>query len=264
MPDAIASVRLKLTRAYKHLKEIISIEERLRQSPKCRVVCKIGSNPNMVDFVLRLPIPRASLSIIVGDCIHNARSSLDHLIYALAEVTATKSGIQRSERDRRASMFPICLCPSGDFSSFDREVNERRRLNNIPSAAAAIIQGLQPQDRADLLWILSELENIDKHRKLALTAVAATDLDIDTGGSRVSATNRLVPYHNGDTVFGEAIADTTRTALIEAQMKVQLQAATFVALQDPPATGRAVSALIQGTLNRIGDVIVPALEPFFN
>src|SRR5260370_30942177 len=104
-------VNLKIGRAQKHLDEIMSQELRLRQSPDCRVVREKNLNENFVDFVLRLPTPDPCLSVIVGDCVHNARSTLDHLIYALAEFVNGS----RTEENRRRSMFPICLSENGDF-----------------------------------------------------------------------------------------------------------------------------------------------------
>lgn len=69
-------------------------------------------------------------------------------------------------------MFPVCDTREG----YEAQL-KRRRIRGVVPQAAAIIERLQPYRRRDLgrdyrlhpLWVLNALENIDKHRRLALT-----------------------------------------------------------------------------------------------
>lgn len=104
-----------------------------------------------------------SLPLLVGDCVHNLRSALDHLVFQLAIL----KGSSKSAADK--TMFPICLAKSGP-QGFDGRV--RISLKSfISSAALAEIEKCQPYNayavanEADI-WILHRLDIIDKHRLL--------------------------------------------------------------------------------------------------
>jgi hypothetical protein len=117
-------------------------------------------------------IERASL--LFGDSIHNLRSALDHLVYALA--LAHKDG--RIEQPRRLA-FPIT----------DNEDNWRRevyRLSEISPEDRAIIEWYQPYNAVSragqpvgsltLLGYLRDLDDWDKHRLLAPVIVPGSGL----------------------------------------------------------------------------------------
>jgi hypothetical protein len=260
-PPELASVDLKLARAQEHLDAIRSAEQQLRDGPDCRLEAEADpTRAGFENFILRLPDPGPRLSLLIGDCVHNARSALDHLVFALADATAPKSGVQRTDSEQRDSMFPICLCQSGNFSVFTKQV-QRGRLNHIPPAAEAIIHGLQPTAANDSLWILNELENIDKHRRLALTTVTASNVDVDIPGHlHIVASNPLVPFRAGDVLFGASSAEHISPG---AKAQMTIQAATFIAFQDLPATDLLVVGTLNNILSRIRDQVIPALEVFF-
>jgi hypothetical protein len=108
--------------------------------------------------------PPLRLSLIAGDAIQNMRSALDHLVVELA--TAEYGGPLPHEIESKLA-FPITTCRD----KF-RAARKRSRLTCVPARAQAVIQRLQPYRRGDyrtdLLWVLQELSNIDKHRRLPL------------------------------------------------------------------------------------------------
>src|SRR5438552_5853773 len=96
--------------------------------------------------------PPADWSPIVGDCLNNLRSSLDHLAWGLA-------GGQG-----RHTAFPIFQ----DESEYKR-VTPGRHLKYVRKDAHAVIEALQPYrhllgPNAHLLFLLDRLTNDDKHR----------------------------------------------------------------------------------------------------
>jgi len=101
-----------------------------------------------------------AVPLIIGDCIHNARSALDHLVGQLAVLNnAPTESISKTS-------FPVCLEPS----EFERAV-AKRIAPFISPAALAEIEKLQPSatgnaGKDDVLWVLSQLDIIDKHRLL--------------------------------------------------------------------------------------------------
>src|SRR5258708_5279852 len=75
--------------------------------------------------IIRQPDP--TLSLIVGDCIHNLRSSLDHLIFALNQ-----------GRKKRKSAFPICSHPD-QFTCKGKPA-----ISGLPLECRKVVESLQP------------------------------------------------------------------------------------------------------------------------
>lgn len=99
-------------------------------------------------------------SLLVGDCIHNLRSTLDHFIYAAA-VHETK---QDPPLNPRVLQFPITDIP-------DRFDTQRYRIQNLSLSIQAEIERMQPYNRRHpslppLLGLLRDLDDFDKHRLL--------------------------------------------------------------------------------------------------
>ena len=98
-----------------------------------------------------LPIP-VHLSTTIGDALHNLRSALDCAAYEMAR---RHVGRDLTEDEELACEFPIRDDPDklDRFFSGSRScVRERRQSLTTP------------------LWLLARLSNIDKHRRLHLTA----------------------------------------------------------------------------------------------
>ncbi len=162
-PHALVGVRAKLDRSKKHLSEfdaaflsgdtpittnvkVISIEEQ----PEGRyAICSIASGDLPPDVAMP-----------VGDAVHNLRSSLDHLVCQLAMAAGNAAACTRTQ-------FPIFA-----QNTSDNVKRIERLIGPVSPNAQAAIKALQPYQRrpadptSDLLWILSELDIIDKHRLL--------------------------------------------------------------------------------------------------
>lgn len=115
-------------------------------------------------------IPR-DWSLILGDGLHNLRSSLDALAYALA---ARNSG-QPTDSHARNIQFPIC--------DSHEEFQKRRdsNLRRLSAAAQAAIEIMQPYHVSEWgggnpLGLLRDLSNVDKHRRLVIVL-----LNVDVG-----------------------------------------------------------------------------------
>jgi hypothetical protein len=117
-------------------------------------------------FTASLTIARelpAAWALIVGDILHNIRSALDNLAFALVEVAR----IPRVS-DPERGLFPIW--PSHKEFKDIRE----RDIGGMAPEAQAIIESLQPYRREDSLhfsrlYLLNELANVDRHRRLVLS-----------------------------------------------------------------------------------------------
>jgi hypothetical protein len=148
----VQNVRLKLARAHEHQQAIAGLAAQLTYSD-CHVTIEQDIAADQGWLVLRLPQCPPMLSVIVGDCLYNLRSALDHLVWLLVEANP-------SHKPTRKNMFPIC----GDPELFAKQI-KRGRLDGVADAARTAIEGLQPYDgRDNPLKILDHLHNIDKHR----------------------------------------------------------------------------------------------------
>ena len=103
--------------------------------------------------------PPAELRLLVGDCLHNLRSSLDNLAYELA---VAHHGGPLPHPYFKSSEFPI-------FKDPVKPKELKRKIGCIHPRAQGIIRSLQPYQHPrifwlDPLWRLNQLNNVDKHR----------------------------------------------------------------------------------------------------
>jgi hypothetical protein len=107
-------------------------------------------------------LPLTELAHLIGDAVHALRSSLDYLVYELA--IRKRGGSEPSAlppgHPLRKTGFPIFL----DAKQF--EDRGLKQLESITVKQQARITRLQPFGQPDHpLWVLSELDNLAKHRQ---------------------------------------------------------------------------------------------------
>lgn len=126
-------------------------------------------NADATEHVWKFHAPRGTdfidVSVCVGDCIHNLRSALDHLVYAIA---VHESG-QNPPPDENVLAFPLANKPS----EFKRAKN---RIRTLRIGVQKAIEQVQPYNRTtngkpSALGVLAKLDDIDKHRLLQLVAL---------------------------------------------------------------------------------------------
>ena len=119
--------------------------------------------------------PPVRLSVLAGEIIHLMRSSLDHIVYQLSLERAS------SPRDLETIEFPI-FKEKDPFNAKILKGGEKgkpargsglHKIRFVQPLAQAVIKNLQPyiggqQAIFHPLWILYELSNINKHRRLHL------------------------------------------------------------------------------------------------
>jgi hypothetical protein len=161
---------LKVERAAHHLDELQGQIERIESAPFQIAEAKDPTNGDRV-WVMQTTANAEHLlgvsmyGVIIGDFVHNLRSSLDHAIWKLAIPPS------------KADAFPVCMSESGGKESFYGTSKEAglgvRRLHNVPNSAFDFVADVQPYNRLedrDPLWQLNEMWNEDKHRMLLVVA----------------------------------------------------------------------------------------------
>ena len=120
------------------------------------------------------PAPLDQWGFLVGECVHNLRSSLDNLAYGLAR-------LQRDPPEKPGRVaFPIYT------ERVPFEKTGKANVNQLPAAAAELIERLQPFQRdgsaalgtpdRDALVLLQWLSNTDKHRVPSVVLIAPTEI----------------------------------------------------------------------------------------
>lgn len=168
--------RLKVRRAESEIKTLDSLMLALWQDTPYHVV-RSEFNPKSGKDVFRVrvknPPDLSEWGITIGEIAHNLRSALDGLVYQLAYLNTAPNA-------PTGTQFPIFLTgrtsrkSSGKTTSnFDR--GGRRYIRSLRPDHQAYIERLQPYKRgrggqSNPLWLLSQINNADKHRLIQVVA----------------------------------------------------------------------------------------------
>jgi hypothetical protein len=248
------AVRQKIARSREHLKSVETEIKGYFEKEPCRVVAEFDTNSNRVvgRFVVTLPVPD-SIPIILGDALQNLRSSLDYLVWELVLAANGSPG--------KKHMFPICT----SLDAFHNEIS-RGRLDGVATAALAEIQGLQPyhmgQDAAasHVLAVLDSFCNINKHRRILLTALAThfsrTEIVSSTLGRSIQTT--LTPrYHDTELFASHAVTEGRET------MEMQGDAFFFVTFNEGAAKDIEIATCTNQIWRIVNEDLIPRFERFF-
>ncbi len=177
-------VRLKLDRAYEHL---VAVHDEIgaffELQPYRTVLQKVDTDG--LEYVLRGYIahpPPEMLPLIIGDCLQNMRTALDHLVWAMA---IAHSGQEPPFK----TSFPIY---TNRDAFHDRKSSGKptpgsglKRIEVLPEAAQALIESFQPyhcRDEYDShLWVLNEFSRIDRHRTLSIVVAMSHYTGVEVG-----------------------------------------------------------------------------------
>jgi len=274
-PASLDSHIRKYERAKEHFEAMRSeVVAFLKPSRPCDLVVQFDGESH--EYVVRAQVlrqPPIRLSLIVGDCLHNARSALDHLVWQLI--------FKHSGKDATRCEFPI-FCDRDDYllgplqpaqgkAASHRRNPGGRKITGVDPRVKAIIERLQPYNRtdgpADLhpLYLLHNLDNRDKHRvlNLAITTVRPQGLNLS---NLVNVRHRVLSQATG------ALEDGTEFARFKLERaddaipgKVYLNTnleSEITFDKEGPGRGLPVADVLDGIMQSVSDVFV-ALEPFW-
>jgi len=167
--NRIDGIRLKIERAKKHIRDLDHRIEIFGESKPYT----IGAKPHTVPEIKHTTLYVASVStipddfaLIIGDAIHNLRSSLDHLVWQLVEA----GGGTPNER----TAFPICFGAKGP-QQYASAIGSGE-IKAMPPDAEKALRAIQPYVTSDdTLWHLHDLDRIDKHRLIIAVGTALLD-----------------------------------------------------------------------------------------
>jgi len=235
-------------------------------------VITVENDPGTSEYVFKvtgLHPSDADWGYLAGDCIHNLRSALDHLVFQLAILAL---GRDLTDDEARSCMFPI----HANADSFKSAAKGRTKL--LRSGEQTRIEELQPFNASDtsiwpprpgylpgvpapvpsLLGRLEALDVIDKHRLVHATWRAAEWFNAEQPPIALI----------GSTTFAGALEDNAEVGRwhyslprpeLPADMDMDRYFPIGVALGEPPYMSGAVELL--GLLVSAVEVVVGAFRP---
>jgi hypothetical protein len=267
--------RLKLSRAFKHLKDLRRAESGWLNGDNHSVWSE--PNPKTGGLIFLASVteqpPSDPFSLLIGDFLHNLRSALDLLAFALA------SGHTKPLPDEVAesSEFPIFGDESkkGVHESGQRlfRDNGLARIRGWDPEAQTAVELLQPYQRGDTfredpLWILHELDRINKHRLLHTVVAGNKGVLLDPRKSvNVAAISAGVIKSFGDPVeTNTPIAEFPPLIPIDAklEMHMEIQPALHIAFAGgtPCVSREPVLQTLYDLYAYVGGTVLSALGPF--
>jgi len=198
--------RLKLNWARRHLDTLqASIERFVAGGAVHAMTLRFDADSGKYIATLRTQREFPSeWTLIVGDVMHNTRSALDALTYALS---VRNLGRNPTGREARQIQFPIIDRPE------DWNAERDRRLGCVTEEVQAAIEKLQPYNSAvaadptfhHCLSIIRDISNVDKHRHILVAASAAADAGIVVTGPEIAPGSMLSGW-SGIVVDGMEVA----------------------------------------------------------
>lgn len=238
----------KIRRGEEHLEAIDAEVQAFLKGHPYRPVAEF--DPQSGENIVRVRVisePSSRLAAIIGDCVHNLRSCLDHLAWQLV--------LANGEHPDSRTEFPVFK---------DRDVYENRSASKVRGIAPemlAIIESLQPYNAPDPtgepLWILHDLSRVDKHQELHVVGgtIQGTSHALLTQGGDID-----LVYVRPDGPFEDG-AVVQRVRLDPADAKVDVHFGVAYAMHFEPG-GPARGEQVVRTLGVLSEAVTETVNRF--
>lgn len=204
--------------------------------------------------------------LLAGDAVHNLRSALDHLAF---DMLRRHHGGSLSDALMESSEFPVIgtisprtgqtrTTPDNDFDSL-----VGRNLGTIPDALREALRDLQPYKRgpdfaSHEIWLVHDLDRVDKHRHLHLITSAANLTQMTMGGAG------HFPYFwfgGGHVKDGDKVCEWADPTGPNPQLNAEI--AQQIVLGQPEAgAGRELVPTLRALREFFDSDVLPKLAPF--
>jgi hypothetical protein len=236
----LTGVRLKLQRAQQHFDAFRKLTSDLRDGNTNYASQRYNHEVGQYEWVVEDDwiIPKACPAIL-GDCLHNARSALDHLAWQLAA------------NPGRHTYFPIW----GSAEEFSQRAPAQMRT--MKPSAMEKLEGLQPYSQPETLYALGylhELDIMDKHRLLLVTTMRTTG-GTATGGLPDDVRIRFISEP-----FGRGAVFMTAEMPFDPAVHVNYLPAADIYFAEPPVKNRMAEFILYKVLQDIETVVLPTFD----
>lgn len=170
--DIFADARAKIDRAKKHLDDLTSvITMHIAAFPVVYGEPITGVQPNVSSMPFTVPSFPVKASPILGDLIHNLRTSLDLAATAMARANGHVGDNE---------YFPF----SNDATSLQDQI-KKKNFRRCGRDAVAVLESLRPYKGGNVeLRAIHDLDIMDKHRRLIPKSTVTVQLGYDPAKRR--------------------------------------------------------------------------------
>lgn len=254
--DRLAGPNLKLTRAQRHIGELIALLRDFFAHDPYEVIKE--HDPETGWNLARVKInaePDPIWSAMIGDAVHNLRAALDLVYWQLVEVNGKTPNTDDA--------FRI----SDSETAFNNGAVPKIRRRAGAKALEIIRDTVKPYKGGNnALWALHKLDIIDKHRLLLVVASANPHIVISIQGSEgapvqsLYKTNTSWPLKDGDELPGYRQIAVAGTEVVAAgpEMQPKFEYAFDVTLYEPEVI--PTPDPLEPTLLNMGVAVVQAIE----
>lgn len=248
---------LKLGRAARHFKDVEALIAGYRTPNPYEIRREENPDTGLSFWIALKKEPDDDIALAAGDCIHNLRSALDHIIYELS--------CHMRKKHVGGTAFPIFINPKDwDAKSFGsrrfKTYSGCYKLRAIPDAARDWIELLQPYKGSDpMYWLrdslleLHKLDITDKHRNLNLVVGKLPNIGVGYGYDGPAL--KVTYVHQG------RLKEGTETLLLRfdptVDLKVDVHPTTFfeVVFADSPVEGLEVVPVLRHLIWDVANVL---------
>jgi len=240
---------LKCGRAELHLREVHDLLRTYLNPEPYTIRRDEDPNAGLTFWITLERKPPDEIALAAGDCIHNLRSALDHVIYELSCHHTHQAHV-------KGTAFPIFQNPHS-WAATDKTgklllSSGLHKLHAVPGQAITRIELLQPyhigQDalfwQREGLLQLHQLDIADKHRNLNLAVIEVPDV---TGALFLhdGAPPRTRDYLQGRLEVGVETLLLGFHPSVDLHAKVQPIVFLNVAFLDPPVEGHEIEIALR-------------------
>jgi hypothetical protein len=193
------------------------------------------------------------ISVLAGDCVHNLRSTLDHVAWHLA-----------TDKDQRPLLeFPIYDRAGPGNGTF--QTNGLPKIDSLPRTAKAVIEHLQPYySGSEALLQIQRLDNVDKHRHMLATPyfLHQAGFTPPSGEGVVRLPDAIFQagrYKDGNEIMSAVPSDPADTGRLD---KMVLKGTFQIILEEEGVSGE-IAPELRRLYEFVGSVVLPEFEPFF-
>jgi hypothetical protein len=162
----LSGIRTKIERAKHHIRHFNSEWQIFRATNPYghRIDLDAQAGHEVYRVKIRQQIP-TTIPAIIGDAVHNLRSSLDYLAWQLVEVSGGTPGT--------STYFPISQ------TAAKHKTSSHGKVQGMNSKFIAMIDALKPYGGGnDGFWKLHKLDIFDKHQMLAIAAFHVENISL--------------------------------------------------------------------------------------
>jgi len=181
--DKLFSAGLKIERAKQHIADLDVARQAFFAAEPYRVGTKHDPQTRkLIYYVVSVEDVPTNILLITGDVIQNLRSALDHLAYQL-HLTGTGKTTSKD----------LVYFPIGGTNATEYKSQRDGKVKGMRQDAIDAIDATEPYKggKGHQLWVLSKLNNIDKHR-LVLIAIGSAFRSIDLGAHASRSLQQLI------------------------------------------------------------------------